>query len=81
MDTVTCIDRRTLLTSDRTVAIGSRFRAPVNVVDEGPVGMKSAAFSAAYSIFVISDSTALHAKLTTCGKHLGIETFVNLLIR
>jgi hypothetical protein len=43
--------------------------------------MKSAAFSAAYSIFVISDSTALHAKLTTCGKHLGIETFVNLLIR
>jgi hypothetical protein len=41
-------------------------------VGTGPDGTKSSASSSAYFKLVIADNTALHARLTTWGKHLDM---------
>ena len=57
--------------SDRNVAIGLRSITFITESAGIPSGTYSVAHSDAYSMFVMEVSTALHAKFTMCGKHLG----------
>lgn len=66
--------------SERTVAIGSRCNASTNEVGWAPSGgTYSSAVMTEKSIRVIASTTALHARFTTCGKHLSIVPSVSSL--
>ena len=66
--------------SERVVATGSRFNTSSNVAGAGVSGSgaKSTASSFAYLSSVMAPRTALQAKFTIWGKHLGSQDLIRL---